>query len=248
MIPFFQLTTSALLWLVVITVHADKVRVSRLNREESGPLQVNWFTDGTHGKSGRFLKKTKKSKAPASMKKSKALRVTSCITCYRASDWSAFVSKLTDVTNYNVNTPLVLNICTGEIITIPDGPVQGKYYISLPSIAGVACTCYPVTIKCCGDNYSCGLDSTGIGKNSAVYYNQDDVSVVIDLKLDGITISLTAPDKQAFFALEQSTVSCLNSVSGSYKSTTTFAVATEPVSANGAQGINSLSSDSLWGK
>jgi hypothetical protein len=107
MFLFIQLCTITLFWLVTVGVHADKVRVSK-------------FGNG-NGELERFLKKTKKSKAPVTMKKSNTpvIDVASCSPCYTAADSNNFINAITNATNFVSTTGIVLNICGGQTINIP---------------------------------------------------------------------------------------------------------------------------------
>jgi hypothetical protein len=226
------LVTSALFWLATTTttVKADKVQISQWNHEEPGRTLVYV----TQEKSGRTLKKApkiKKSKSPVKKKpKSKApskkpskkptkkpvtkapstkpsKRPSGCSSnCYSNSNSPAFVTKLTSASNYHENVPLVLNICSGEKISIPTGTsTENNYYIALPnnnSTSG-SCTKYQLIINCCGGLSNCILDYAGLFITSGLVgifdYNPSDSGVTLAVTLNGITLTSSTPDVQIFF-------------------------------------------------
>jgi hypothetical protein len=223
MISFVQLVTSTLLWLVTgTTVHADKFPVSRLSHGESGPRQVNRFTDGTHGESGRILKKTKKSKAPAKMKKSKAPKVLSCSTCYKAADSDAFIGNLTNPSYYSSTSGLILNICAGQTIDI-----SHVVHVWLTNPDKLPCKISKLTINCCGGLRDCSLQSS-----IEDYYGYDVIKHVINVNsyfetgivalsvtLNGINLSTSSASLpvENFFDLPPVSNACTNTVSGFFK-------------------------------
>lgn len=247
------LVTSALFWLATTTttVKADKVQISQWNHEEPGRTLVYV----TQEKSGRTLKKApkiKKSKSPVKKKpKSKApskkpskkptkkpvtkapstkpsKRPSGCSSnCYSNSNSPAFVTKLTSASNYHENVPLVLNICSGEKISIPTGTsTENNYYIALPNInsASGSCTKYQLIINCCGGLSNCILDYAGLFITSGLVgifdYYPSDSGVTLAVTLNGITLTSSTPDVQIFFDLpgydKNNYPSCFNSVSGPY--------------------------------
>jgi hypothetical protein len=232
---FILLVTSALVWVATTTTttaNADKVQISQLNHGES----ERTFIDGTQEKSGRTLKKapkTKKSKSPAKKKaksdvpSSKPSKQPSgCSSnCYSNSDSPAFVTKLTDDTNYHEIMPLVLNICSGEKISIPVGTsTENNYYIALknPDSTSGACKNYQLIINCCGGLRDCVMDYTGpiiTSGTGILYYAAAEPGATLAITLNGITLTST-PDVQIFFDLPEYDATnfpkCFNSVDGPY--------------------------------
>lgn len=204
-------TLLLLLTEAVNAAHAGKIDASRT------------ITDNTLKQTGvRMLKKEKKkSKAPKNVK-APVPTPTSCSPCYKAADSAAFVTELTTVGEYNVNMPLVLNICAGETIDIPTGGA-GNYQIVLKNTAGPGgCTSYGLTINCCGGN--CGINYAGdtltLGYGPLDYHNSDP-GVYMQLLLNGITLSSTNSIAPAgffygFFELPSAIKTCPNNSLGGF--------------------------------
>lgn len=209
MFLLIQLCTNALFLLVTVGVHADKVRVSR-------------FGNG-NGELERFLKKTKKSKAPVKMKKSNA-PVASCSPCYTAADSNNFINAITNATNFVSTTGLVLNLCGGQTINIPG---YGGTILTNPD--NLPCKISKLTINCCGGLNNCGLQYTGTYRyyldtivdfaSLDSYYNDFSSQVAMSVTLNGIVLSTSAIADAVdfFFSLPYTLSNCTNTVSGSFK-------------------------------
>jgi hypothetical protein len=224
MISLFSRGTCVMIWLVIITVHAGKVKVSNLNHGKAEPLQFNSLSDGTHVEPGRILKKVKKSKAPKRITSNPPI-VTSCSSCYTAADSEAFLRALANITNYVPMAGLVANICAGQTIPVS---VYGGVLLSNPN--SLPCKKYKLTINCCGGLSNCGLQYTGeygYVQDSILYFFSDNPSyygdysnqVAIDLTLNGITFSTSATSDAVDYYLSLPTTlsNCTNTVGGSFK-------------------------------
>jgi hypothetical protein len=183
---FILIVTATLLWLTTTallptTVGSDKVEVSRFNHE------------GTHEVSGRLLKKTKKSKAPAKKKKGKSQapskKPSKRPSCACVSTLAGFTAQMTSLSAPGLTNKKTITLCPGTTIEIP-AEINSQ---SLPDPA-TGCGTYFLTIRCgCSGAQTCGLKYTGpaLSLTEAPLNFGDNIGdfVAMNIVINGVALS-----------------------------------------------------------
>ncbi len=167
-----------------------------------------------------MLKKTKKSKAPATKKKGKSKapskKPSKKPSCACVSTLAGFTAQVTSA--YTL-APAVktITICPGTTIDIP--VAINVPAASLPNTL-VTCNVYPLTVKCgCGGAKTCGLNYSGTGliiPDAPISFGAASSSAnptVVSITIDGISLSSgpTSPSPSFFQTVsDQNTPGCFN--------------------------------------